>query len=163
MLLHNAEGNAVALVDERLVLFVRVLPLTTEAMVVAETELWKRLEQATVERPAALWIVVAGDAGLSAPALLDHQRAVFARMVSEAGRLFVASSIIGSSVQSMAIRAVGNGFAKKRAHIQLFSDTRSAAQWLSAATKIPRERLQREAEAYWAACEQQSKRDAVSF
>lgn len=163
MLLHNADGNAVALIDERLVLFVRVLPLTMAALEEGEAALWKQVEKASINRPAGLWVVVSGDAGLSAQAMLDRQRASFARMNAETTRLFVASTSIGSSVQTLAIRAVSNAFSKKRPHMQLFSDTTSAARWMALVMGIPFETLVAEYEATRVECEQQIDRRAVSF
>ncbi len=123
-------GNGVALVDERVVLIERVLPLSVAALDCADALLRRASASATPARPAGLWIIVDGDAGLSGAALLERQRAAFER-IAEQPHVYVASTIRGASVHAIAIRAVARSLARTHPQMQLFSTVDPAAQWLA--------------------------------
>lgn len=151
------EGNCVALIDERAVLIERVLPLSPAALDCAEALLWRTIATATANKPAALWIVVDGDAGLSSTALLDRQRAVFER-IAGLPNLFVASTIRGASVRSIAIRAVARSLARTHPQMQLFAAVEPAAQWLALNAGFACSTLTQGERAAHHACEQSASR-----
>jgi hypothetical protein len=152
MLVHSLDGNAVSLHDERIVVFMRALPLTVAALDCAESLLWTAIARATKEKPAGVWIIVSSDAGLSDRALLDRQRAVFERMAREP-LLFVASSVHGTTVRALAVRAVSRSFSKAKPHMQLFSNVETAARWLSRSTRADERALLVEHDVVREACE----------
>ncbi len=132
---HEEAANCVALFDERLLLFTRTQPLTRGALDHAEALVNEHVAKASSALPVGSFVVLPGDAGLSPHDLLERQRRLFERLKREP-YVFSAVCVLGSSPQTIAMRAVVRLFLMGRPTMQLFSDTETAARWVARALKL---------------------------
>lgn len=132
---HEEAANCVALFDERLLLFTRTRLLTKGALDQSEAIVNEHVAKASSARPVGSFVVLPGDAGLSRHDLLERQRRLFERLKREP-HVFSAVCVLGSSPQTIAMRAVVRLFLLGRPSMQLFSDTESAARWVARALKL---------------------------
>lgn len=140
---HSEERNAVGIIDERLIAFVRSAALTTGALDAVEAHLHPlrerhRPQAGSPGAPVGLLAVVPAGAGLSDKGLIERQAQLMKRLKVEAKQAvqsvaptFVALSILGDGAMSSAMRAVIRVNVLGHARVRLFSETGEAAAWLA--------------------------------
>lgn len=127
---HQAEGNAVALLDARVLLFTRSGRLTAAALDAVEALATHCVPAATQRAPVGAMAIVDGDAGLSDNRLLERQRALL-RSLKAAPHVSFAFCVGGDSIQAIAMRAVVRVFVLGSASMRMFTDAPTAAEWLA--------------------------------
>lgn len=140
---HSEDRNAVGIIDERLIAFVRSAALTAAALDALEAHLHPLRERygarpASAGSPVGLLAVVPARAGLSDKALIERQAQLMKRLKVEAKQAvrtaaptFVALTILGDGPMSSAMRAVIRVNVLGHGSIRLFSETADAATWLA--------------------------------
>lgn len=141
--LHSEAQNAVGIIDERLVAFVRSGQLTAGALDVIESNLHALRERHRPTSlgpgaPVALLAVVPARAGLSDKDLVERQRQLMKQLKADAksalgtaAPTFVALTIVGDGPMSSAMRAVIRVNVLGHGSIHLAAETAEAASWLA--------------------------------
>lgn len=139
--LHREAHNAVGLLHDRCVLFVRSQMLDPRALDVIADEARRLLASPT--RPIAVFAAVPGDAGVSDKSLLERQQHMIASLAQSADTFFV-MAVLGTSLQSRVMRTAVRMLFLGKSTLRLTESVDDAVAWLSPRITID-ERTLREA------------------
>jgi hypothetical protein len=135
---HSAAGNAVVVVDHRVLAFTRTGAMTVPATEVVEDVCrdWLRT------RGPAVGVVAVVHEGTSmpVPALVERHRALV-HNVARSDRFSVAFVVRGNCLQATLMRAAMRTFTVNRPMVQLFDDVDRAASWLAPRVGLHADRL----------------------
>lgn len=132
---HRSDGNAVGVLDDRVLLFVRSAKLTSVALNAVEATVANHVASASAARPVGALAVVPGNAGLSDNALLERQRALLFGLKAKP-HVYFAFCVVGEGVQSIAMRAAVRVLVIGAARMRLFTEPAESAQWLAGHLQI---------------------------
>ncbi|MBX7191407.1 MAG: hypothetical protein K1X94_05090 [Sandaracinaceae bacterium] len=140
-ILHKKQGNVVATIDRRVLIFVRDRPLTSAALSEVEASLEPLRSTLGPTHQGGVLAVIPGDAGLSSSELLARQRKLFAE-ARQLGHLWIAFCVTGQGAQTFVLRAAIRMFMPGHPSLSLHDDLRPAVRWLAERTGLSRDVLE---------------------